>query len=68
MSDKYESFESLPIELQERVKAFASEDVECWLRTPIPALEGKSFLHQLNEEEGYSKICKYLAKVEGFMR
>ena len=68
MSDNYESFEDLPAGLQERVKAIASDDVESWLRNPIPALRGKSFLDQLNEEDGYANICEYLTKVEGYMR
>jgi hypothetical protein len=50
------------------VKAIASDDVETWLRNPIPALGGKSFLDQLNEEDGYAKISEYLTNVEGYMR
>jgi len=68
MPDKYESFNDLPAGLQSRVRAIASDDVESWLRNPIPALGGKSFLGQLNEKEGYAKICEYLTKVEGYMR
>lgn len=68
MYDNFESFKDLPAGLQERVKAIASDDVESWLRNPIPALSGKSFLEQLNEEDGYAKICGYLKKVEGYMR
>ena len=68
MPASYKSFEDLPAGLQERVKAIASDDVETWLRTPIPALKGKSFLEQLNGEDGYAKICQYLTKVEGYMQ
>ena len=48
--------------------AIASDDVESWLRNPIPALGGKSVLEQLNDEDGYAKLCEYLTKVEGYMR
>jgi uncharacterized protein (DUF2384 family) len=68
MPHNYQSFEDLPLGLQERVKAIASDDVESWLRNPIPALGSKSFLDQLNEEDGYAKVCEYLLKVEGYMR
>jgi len=68
MPHNYKSFEDLPAGLQKRVKAIASDDVETWLRNPIPALGGKSFLDQLNEEDGYAKISEYLTNVEGYMR
>lgn len=68
MPGSYQSFEDLPPNLQSRIKAIASEDVENWLRTPIPALGRKTFLEQLNEEDGYEKICQYLTKVEGYLR
>jgi len=68
MPDNYDSFDDLPAGLQERVMAIASDDVESWLRNPIPALGGKSVLEQLNDEDGYAKLCEYLTKVEGYMR
>jgi hypothetical protein len=68
MLNKFNSFEDLPIGLRERILSIASDNLDEWLRKPIPALEGKSFLQTLNEENGYDKICKFLIKVEAYLR
>lgn len=68
MLHRYNSFAELPLNLQERIRDFVSGDFETWVLTPIPALENRSFLSQLNEADGYQKISQYLLDVEGFLR
>jgi len=68
MHHKYKSFEDLPQGLKSRVLEIAHPDGETWVKSKVPALEGKSFMEVLNEENGYFKICEYLGKVEGYFR
>ena len=66
MQNRYGSYQDLPGALQKRVSKVASPDEEAWVNQAIPALEGKTFLEQLNEQDGYEKVCQYLTKVEGY--
>lgn len=67
MQKKYNSYEDLNPGIQNRIKQIAGADIETWLRKPVPALDNKSILELLNEDDGYQKVCKYLTKVEGFL-
>jgi len=67
MPIKYVSFHGLPDGLKERVSKIAAPNEESWVKESIPALDGKTFLEQINEEDGYEKVCQYLTKVEGYL-
>ena len=67
MQNEYASFSELPDGLKKRISEIAPNKEE-WVRQAIPALGGKTFLQQLNEEDGYEKVCRYLTKVEGNLR
>jgi hypothetical protein len=66
MQTKFASYDDLPDGLKERVSKIASPNEHSWVNKAIPALGGKTFLEQLNEEDGYEKVCQYLTKVEGY--
>jgi len=67
MPNNYNCFDDLPHGLKERVRAIAEPDEQEWVNKSIPALKGKSFLETINDEDGYSKVCIYLSKVEGYL-
>lgn len=66
MQTEYASYSDLPAGLRRRVSKISSNE-EDWVKQAIPALGGKTFLQQLNEKDGYEKVCRYLTKVEGYL-
>jgi hypothetical protein len=65
---KYKCFDDIHKGIQQRIIAIHPHDYEEWVKQPVPALDGKSVLDTLNEEEGYRKIVQYLSKVEGYLQ
>ena len=68
MPTRYTSYSDLPDGLKKRVSKIATPNEEDWVKEAIPALGGRSFLEQLNESDGYEKVCQYLTKVEGYFQ
>lgn len=63
----YASFASLPEEVQERIKTVIEpSDPESWVRTPIAALNGRTFLDTINGGDAEAAIADYFGKVEAF--
>lgn len=67
MPNNYSCFDDLPQGLKERVRAISEPNEQEWVNQSIPALHGRSFIETINEEDGYSKVCIYLNKVEGYL-
>ncbi len=68
MQTNYLSFDEIPEDLKKRVGEVSHPDEATWVNKAIPALEGRTFLEQLNQENGYVEVCKYLTKIEGYLR
>ena len=63
----YESCASLPDDVQQRIKTVIEpSDPESWIRTPIAALDGRTFLDVYNGANGQAAVADYFAKVEAF--
>jgi hypothetical protein len=62
---QYDSFDSLPQWTKDAVRRFCSDEGETWVREPIPALDGQTFLEVMNDEDGESKARAYFNKVIG---
>jgi hypothetical protein len=63
----YDTFGSLPEDVQQRIRnVIEPTDPESWVRTPIPALEGRTFLDVINGADGETAVADYFAKVEAF--
>jgi len=63
----YDSFASLPEDVQQRIRAaIEPPDPESWVRTPIAALDGRTFLDVYNGTDGENAAADYFAKVEAF--
>ena len=67
---KYETLVDLPNNIRLRIAEIApSSDMEAWVRTPIPALGGRSVLDVMNEEErdiAEHKVLQMLLKISGY--
>lgn len=65
----YESFASLPDDVQERIKMLVAPAVpEQWVRTPIAALDNETFLDVMNRDGGIDIARRYFEQVEAFER
>ncbi|HEX7264831.1 MAG TPA: hypothetical protein VF383_11690 [Candidatus Dormibacteraeota bacterium] len=63
----YDSFESLPDEIQSRINALIEPtDPEAWVKKPIPALDGRTFLDVINGDGGDQIVAQYFGRVEAF--
>ena len=65
----YDSFESLPPEIQSRINTLIEPtDPEAWVKAPIQALNGRSFLDVINKDGGQEAVAQYFERVEAFER
>jgi hypothetical protein len=64
---KYTCFDDLPKGMQTRVIALHPRDYVEWVSKEVPALDGKSLIDTLNQEDGYGRIMRYLGKIEGYL-
>ena len=65
----YDSFESLPAGIQSRINTLIEpSDPEAWVKAPIQALNGRSFLDVINTDGGQEAVTKYFEQVEAFER
>lgn len=63
----YNSFESLPDEIQSRIKTLIEPtDPEAWVKKAIPALDGRTFLDVVNSDGGDQIVAQYFGRVEAF--
>lgn len=65
----YDSFESLPEEIQRRINLLIEPpDPDAWVNTPIEALGGRSFLTVINGEGGDKAVAQYFDHIDAFER
>ncbi len=64
---RYKYFEDLPKGFKRRIADLHPRDFEKWVKLSVPALQNKSVVETLTEEDGYRKVAQYLGKVEGFV-
>ena len=65
----YATFDSLPDDIQTRIRTVIQpHDPEAWVKTPIQALDGRSFLDVVNRDDGKQAIAHYFERVEAFER
>jgi hypothetical protein len=66
----YEKFDDLPNHIRRRIAAVKpSHDLNAWVRTPIGALQNRSVLNVMNDDDAGSaeqKILQLLLKIEGY--
>jgi hypothetical protein len=63
----YDNFASLPEDVQQRIKAVIEpSDAESWVRSPIAALDGRTFLEVINGADGEHAVTNYFERVEAF--
>ncbi|TMC83352.1 MAG: hypothetical protein E6J06_08820 [Chloroflexi bacterium] len=65
----YDGFDSLPDDIQSRITSLIEpSDPEAWVRSPIQALDGRSFLEAINSDDGEKTVAHYFDSVETFER
>jgi hypothetical protein len=58
-------FSKLPHWVQAKIRELGVDDVENWIKRPIPALGNRSVLETLNTPDGEQTLRDYFAKVIG---
>lgn len=65
----YDSFESLPADVQRQIVTLIEPaDPEVWVKTPVQALDARSFLDAINSEGGNEVVSRYFEQIEAFER
>lgn len=65
----YDTFDSLPGDIQGRIKTLIEPpDPETWVKAPIPAFDGRTFLDVINGDDGQEVAARYFDDVEAFER
>ena len=65
----YDSFDSLPDDIQSRITSLIEpSDPEAWVKSPIQALGGRSFLDVINSDDREKTMAQYFDSVEAFER
>jgi hypothetical protein len=62
---KYSSFASLPAWAKNAILRFCSKDGETWVMKPVPALDYRTFIDVMNDEDGEAKAKSYFINVIG---
>lgn len=58
--------EGLPNDIAERIRSLGENDLESWVRKPIPALGHRSVMDVHGSPGGDDELRRYLLKVEGY--
>ncbi len=64
---KIKEFKKLPKGIQQRIKVIHPDDYEIWVYKSIPALNNRSIIEVINQDEGIVEVGKYLNKIEGYL-
>lgn len=65
--NSYTTFDELPTWLKPRIKQIRPNDWETWINKPVPALQDRSLLDVLNnDDDGETVLRQYFTKVEGY--
>ena len=64
----YTKLAEFPEQLRERIKQlYGFGKAEEWMKSPVPALDGKSILETMNGWDGETKVEEHIGKVEGYL-
>jgi hypothetical protein len=61
----YTSLDDLPNNVRQRVIAVGEIDPRAWVLQAIPALDNKSIVEVMNEQDGLVQVLRFLQQVIG---